>query len=102
VHRLNDSGVFDVSLVVDEASGNRRIYHLNPDGLAQLRADLDRFWLSALTAYKAARRAGVPTTTLYLIEVRASQINGCSVCLDMHSREITPWATQQRYRAPWP
>jgi AhpD family alkylhydroperoxidase len=36
----------------------------------------------------AARGAGVPATTLYLIEVRASQINGCSVCLDMHSREL--------------
>src|SRR5438132_10482913 len=36
----------------------------------------------------AARRAGVPATTLYLIEVRASQINGCGVCLDMHSREL--------------
>jgi len=35
-----------------------------------------------------ARRAGVPASTLYLIEVRASQINGCSVCLDMHSREL--------------
>jgi AhpD family alkylhydroperoxidase len=36
----------------------------------------------------AARHSGVPATTLYLIEVRASQINGCSVCLDMHSREL--------------
>jgi AhpD family alkylhydroperoxidase len=36
----------------------------------------------------AARRAGVPASTLYLIETRASQINGCSVCLDMHSREL--------------
>jgi AhpD family alkylhydroperoxidase len=36
----------------------------------------------------AARRAGVPATTLYLVEVRASQLNGCSVCLDMHSREL--------------
>jgi AhpD family alkylhydroperoxidase len=36
----------------------------------------------------AVRRAGVPATTLYLIEARASQINGCSVCLDMHSREL--------------
>ena len=43
----------DAGLVVDEAAGNRRIYRLNPDGLAKLRADLDRFWLSALTAYKA-------------------------------------------------
>ena len=36
----------------------------------------------------AARGSGVPATTLYLIEVRASQINGCSVCLDMHTREL--------------
>ncbi len=36
----------------------------------------------------AARSAGVPVTTLYLVEARASQINGCSVCLDMHSREL--------------
>lgn len=35
-----------------------------------------------------ARHSGIPATTLYLIEVRASQINGCSVCLDMHSREL--------------
>jgi len=42
--------------------------------------------LQALGA--AARNAGVPASTLYLIEVRASQINGCSACLDMHSREL--------------
>lgn len=36
----------------------------------------------------AARESGIPATTLYLIEVRASQINGCSVCLDMHTREM--------------
>jgi AhpD family alkylhydroperoxidase len=36
----------------------------------------------------AARKSGLPATTLYLIEARASQINGCGVCLDMHSREL--------------
>jgi AhpD family alkylhydroperoxidase len=36
----------------------------------------------------AARESGVPATTLHLVEVRASQINGCSVCLDMHTREM--------------
>jgi DNA-binding transcriptional ArsR family regulator len=42
----------DARLVVDEAVGNRRIYRLHPDGLTELRAELDRFWLSALAAYK--------------------------------------------------
>ena len=36
----------------------------------------------------AAKHGGLPDTTLYLIETRASQINGCSVCVDMHSREL--------------
>ena len=35
-----------------------------------------------------AQRAGVPATTRYLLELRASQINGCSICVDMHSREL--------------
>ncbi|HEX4671085.1 MAG TPA: carboxymuconolactone decarboxylase family protein [Solirubrobacteraceae bacterium] len=34
------------------------------------------------------RTSGLPASTLYLVEARASQINGCSVCLDMHSREL--------------
>ena len=39
--------------------------------------------LAALT-----KRAGVPDTTRKLVELRASQINGCSVCVDMHTREL--------------
>jgi len=44
----------DAGLVVDRRAGNRRIYRINPEGLGELRADLDRFWSSALAAYKAA------------------------------------------------
>lgn len=40
----------------------------------------------AKTAKDAASKAGVPDTTIGLVEMRASQINGCAVCLDMHSR----------------
>ena len=36
----------------------------------------------------AASSAGIPETTLYLLQLRASQINGCSVCVDIHSREL--------------
>ncbi len=36
----------------------------------------------------AAHDSGLPATTLYLVHLRASQINGCSVCIDMHSREL--------------
>jgi DNA-binding transcriptional ArsR family regulator len=40
-------------LVVDRPAGTRRIYRVDPDGLAALRADLERFWGKALAAYKA-------------------------------------------------
>ncbi len=36
----------------------------------------------------SAKGAGIPKTTLSLVELRASQINGCSVCVDIHSREL--------------
>ena len=43
----------DAGLVTDVADGSRRVYHVNPDGLRALRADLDQFWSSALVALKA-------------------------------------------------
>jgi DNA-binding transcriptional ArsR family regulator len=44
----------EAGLVIDEPAGNRRIYRINPNGLVDLRSDLDRFWRSALAAYKVA------------------------------------------------
>ncbi len=45
--------------------------------------------LQALIALaKSARTSGVPSQTVYLIHLRASQINGCSFCVEMHSREL--------------
>src|SRR5919106_6851337 len=37
---------------------------------------------------EVATKTGVPLATLKMVELRASQINGCSVCVDMHSREL--------------
>ncbi|MGI8770724.1 MAG: carboxymuconolactone decarboxylase family protein [Acidobacteriaceae bacterium] len=43
--------------------------------------------MQALHALKAAtEKGGVPSKTIGLVELRASQINGCSVCVDMHAR----------------
>jgi len=36
----------------------------------------------------ALGESGVAKSTLRLIELRASQINGCGVCVDMHAREM--------------
>lgn len=43
--------------------------------------------LKALHALKAAaERNGLSARTYALVELRASQINGCSVCVDMHAK----------------
>lgn len=36
---------------------------------------------------QAVEKSGLERSLLHLIKLRASQINGCSFCVDMHSRE---------------
>jgi DNA-binding transcriptional ArsR family regulator len=43
----------EAGLVSDEAEGTRRVYRIDPHGLAEARAWLDQFWGVALTAFKA-------------------------------------------------
>jgi DNA-binding transcriptional ArsR family regulator len=40
-------------LVVDQRVGTRRIYRVDPEGLRDLRAYLDRYWDQALAGFKA-------------------------------------------------
>ena len=42
----------DAGLVDDEAAGTRRVYRLNPAGVAALRDQLDTFWQRALQNYQ--------------------------------------------------
>jgi DNA-binding transcriptional ArsR family regulator len=44
----------EARLVVDQPLGTRRIYQVDPDGLALLRGYLDHFWDQALAAYKTS------------------------------------------------
>ena len=41
-----------------------------------------------LALSKSATKAGIPHRTLELLHLRASQINGCAVCVDMHSKGL--------------
>ena len=41
-------------LVIDRAEGTRRIYCVDPTGVADLREHLDRMWDTALAAFAAA------------------------------------------------
>jgi hypothetical protein len=39
-------------LVLDHAEGTRRVYRVDPAGLQELSAQLDRFWNAALANFK--------------------------------------------------
>jgi AhpD family alkylhydroperoxidase len=41
-----------------------------------------------LALSKSATKAGIPASTLHLVHLRASQINGCAVCVDMHAKDL--------------
>src|ERR1700742_2673673 len=43
----------EAGLVSEEQDGTRRIYRIDPHGLAAIRAWLDQFWDIALDAFKA-------------------------------------------------
>src|SRR5947209_1984170 len=44
----------DARLVVDTRAGKQRVYRVDLNGLADLRAELDRFWSKTLAAYRVA------------------------------------------------
>lgn len=41
----------EAGLVTDKSEGTRRVYHIDPKGLAAIRQWLDQFWDIALQAY---------------------------------------------------
>mgnify|MGYP004479637621 CR=1 FL=1 len=41
------------------------------------------------SAGKVVTDSGLPMTTQELVKIRASQINGCGFCLDMHTKEAS-------------
>jgi len=42
----------DAGLVLDAKAGTRRVYRLNPEGIARLRAHFDQVWDNALNSFQ--------------------------------------------------
>jgi DNA-binding transcriptional ArsR family regulator len=47
----------EAGLVTERQNGTRRLYRVDPEGLAGLREYLDGFWEEALASFKAAAEA---------------------------------------------
>jgi AhpD family alkylhydroperoxidase len=76
------AAVGDVTQSADrkEITMNARLnYASSPTG--------EKFTKYLITAGRVVKDSPLPATTQALVEIRASQINGCSVCLDMHTKD---------------
>lgn len=66
-------------LVRDQAEGNRRVYHLEPEALLRLREHLDWYWEQSLSAYRQAAEAQVKeqsvTTEQEIMVTKIVQVN---------------------------
>ncbi|MEV0660276.1 carboxymuconolactone decarboxylase family protein [Actinomadura luteofluorescens] len=47
-----------------------------------------RFMKYMQSAAKVVTDSTLPSATVHLVELRASQINGCAFCVDMHSKDL--------------
>ncbi|MFE0105271.1 carboxymuconolactone decarboxylase family protein [Streptomyces sp. NPDC059009] len=56
-------------------------FHGNPVGAAFLK--------HIVPAARPIKESGLPAPTLELVALRASQINGCGFCIDMHTKDAT-------------
>jgi AhpD family alkylhydroperoxidase len=70
-------------------------HHTNLERTHDMQARIKNPALSVPGALEALQQLGtsastaeIPETTLYIVNLRASQINGCSICVDIHSREL--------------
>ena len=46
-----------------------------------------KFFKRIVAAHQPIAESGLPASTQELVKLRASQINGCGVCTDMHSKD---------------
>ncbi|GAA4673255.1 carboxymuconolactone decarboxylase family protein [Phytohabitans rumicis] len=77
-------------MTTDTMTARVTLKKVTPDVSAAMRA------LNAATV-SAATSAGLDASLLELVRIRASQINGCAYCLDLHTREArAAGETEQR------
>jgi DNA-binding transcriptional ArsR family regulator len=53
----------DAGLVLDSRAGTRRLYQLNPEGVARLRAHFDQMWTKALSNFQAVAEKPAPRSS---------------------------------------
>ncbi|MFD3532071.1 carboxymuconolactone decarboxylase family protein [Streptomyces sp. NPDC058664] len=55
-----------------------------------------KVWKHIIAAGKALEGSSLPAATQELVKIRASQINGCGFCLDMHTKDAAAAGESQQ------
>jgi AhpD family alkylhydroperoxidase len=74
-------------------------------GRVSLSKDAPALYRAHVALDRAVRESALDRRTLELVKVRASQVNGCAYCIDMHTRDaLAAGETQRRLfaLAAWP
>ena len=53
------------------------------------------------SAAKVITESSLPQSTQELVKIRASQINGCGFCLDMHTKDAAAAGSRRQRPRPW-
>src|SRR6476646_6855467 len=82
----------DAGLVFDRQVGTRRLYQVDPDGLAELRAHLDAFWARSLAAF-AHRTQELRTVETIVEAVRREVVVevGQAAAFEIFTADMTSW-----------
>jgi DNA-binding transcriptional ArsR family regulator/uncharacterized protein YndB with AHSA1/START domain len=84
----------DAGLVVDQAVGTKRIYRINPDGVAMLRDYLDRFWRRSLLTFKSVAEEtfmALNTTTDTSVTQAVDVAAPAEHVFDMFTMRMSSW-----------
>jgi len=82
----------DVGLVFDRQEGTRRLYQVDPDGLAQLRAHLDAFWARSLAAFAdRTRELGTVDTIVEAVRREVVVEVGQAAAFEIFTADMTSW-----------
>jgi DNA-binding transcriptional ArsR family regulator len=81
----------DVGLVFDRQEGTRRLYQVDPEGLAQLRAHLDSFWERSLAAFVQRTEEHSMDTIVEAIRREVVVDIGQEAAFEIFTADMTSW-----------
>ena len=86
----------NAGLVTDSKAGTRRLYQLNPEGVARLRAHFDQMWTKAMSAFQEPRKKNHGRETWQAAWKKPSYVRVCACRRRSSARSACSWSRWRR------